>query len=607
MLRRLIAHLLARRPPAAAPAPLDPYAEATRLVAERRLDDAQAALESARAANPDAAREAFLAAEILRRRADFAAAMPLFRRALVGAPRNVDAWAGLGDCCARLDDPVQALNCYRAALSLDPSRADILNEAGLVRLSLGSRSAAAEAFERAVNLDPGHAEAWNNFGLVAAQSGRLEQARRHFHRATHLRPAFYTALCNLGLACRDLGREAEARDALERATRVDPSRPAAWLTLGLLRQDAGDFGAAREALARACACDPSDRGARTALGVLLGRTGEFEAAERELDAVLAAGPGDAEATLALAHLDLLRGRFARGWDRYEARLRATQSTRRRYLAPDWNGEPVDGRAILVYAEQGLGDTVLFASCLPDLLSRAGSCTVDCEDRLWPALARSFPSLRRHDPAAPARYDAAVAIGSLPRMFRRAPDAFPRHAGYLLADRARVDATRAALGALGPGRRIGLAWKGGLRGTGEAVRSIAAQDLAPLLALPDTHWVSLQHGADDAERARIEQATGVRLHVLEGVPSDVESLLAAIESVDLVVTVCCSVVHLAGALGRDVRVLVPKVPSWRYGDDGDAMPWYPSARLYRQAEAADWNGPVARLRAELLSSGAARTS
>ena len=603
MLRRLIRQLLARRAPAPAPAPVDPYQEASRLAVEGRLEAAAAALGIARAAKPEDPRAPYLEAELLRRRGEHPAAMPVYRRALVRAPRNADAWAGLGDCCARAGDPAQALVCYRAALALDPGRADILNESGLVRLALGNRSAAAEAFERAVDLDPCHADAWNNYGLVAAQSGRLEEARRHFHRATHLRPDFYTALCNLGLACRDLGRAEEARDALGRAARADPSKPAAWLNLGALQEDAGELGAAREAFERACACDPADLGARTALGVLLGRVGELEAAERELGAVLAASPQDAEAGLALAHLDLLRGRFERGWDRYEARLRAAQSPRRRYACPGWEGEPLEGRSLLVYAEQGLGDTVLFASCLPQLLSCVREGTIDCEDRLWPVLARAFPALRRHDPALPARYDAAIPIGSLPRVFRRTAAAFPHHAGYLAADPARAEAMRAALGPAGGGLRIGLAWRGGLRGTGEALRSIAPAALAPLLATPGTRWFSLQHGADEPERERVAAAAGVPIHGLPDVPSDLEALLAAIDALDLVVSVCGSVVHLAGALGRDVRVLVPKVPSWRYGLEGERLLWYPSARLYRQQQAADWTGPLSRLRVDLEREGA----
>lgn len=606
MLRRLIGQLFARRAPEPAqpPAPTDPYDQAAMRVAERRLEEAAAALVTARAAKPEDPRAPYLEAELLRRRGEHAAAMPVYRRALVRAPRNVDAWAGLGDCCARAGDPAQALVCYRAALSLDPARADILNELGLVRLALGNRSAAAEAFERAVDLDPRHAEAWNNCGLVAAQSGRREAARRHFHRATHLRPDFYTALCNLGLACRDLGRAAEAREALERAARADPQKPAAWLNLGALQEDAGELGAARESFARACACDPADRGARTALGVLLGRMGEFEAAEHELAGVLADSPQDAEARLAQAHLDLLRGRLEPGWDRYEARLGAAQSPRRRYACPGWEGEPLEGRSVLVYAEQGLGDTVMFASCLPDLLARARDCAIDCEDRVWPVLARAFPALRRHPPAPQARYDVAIAIGSLPRVFRRSAAAFPRHAGYLAAAPARAAAMRAALGPREAGLRVGLAWRGGLRSTGEALRSIPPAALAPLLATPGTRWFSLQHGVDEAERERVAASAGVPIHALPGVPADLEALLGAIEALDLVVSVCCSVVHLAGALGRDVRVLVPKVPSWRYGLEGAHMAWYPSARLYRQRDAGDWDGPLAQLRADLPREGAA---
>lgn len=610
MLKRLLADLMGRRRDAAAkaasgePAVHDPYARAEALVRERRIDEARAALRAEPAARPDDARALHLAAEFLRLEAKYADAVPLYRRALLADPRRTDAWAGLGDCHARMGDTEQAYITYRTALSLEPDRADVHNELGMIGLALGNLSAAAESFDQAVNIDTGNAEAWNNLGLVAASRGRFEEARRRFHRAVHLRPAFYTALCNLGLACRDLGRLGEAEEALCRATQAEPAKPAAWLNLAAVMQDAGRLGEARGVLDSAAAAAPGDVGVLVATGTLMMRLGEVDAAARALGEALRAAPEDAEANLAQAHLDLLRGRYAEGWDRYDARLRASQSPRLRFPYPEWDGSDPGGRTILVYAEQGVGDTILFASCLGDLAGRAGACRVYCEDRLWPLLQRSIPGIERHEPSREPGPDAYVAIGSLPRLYRRSERDFPVRDAYLRADPDAVARVRAALPAARGALRVGIAWRGGLASTGRAVRSLDLAQLRPLLDAPGIDWVCLQHGEVGAELDAFERASGIRIHRVAEAPASLDALAAAICAVDVVVTVCSSVVHLAGALGRKAWVLTPHAPAWRYRLEGEGMPWYPSVRLYRQAVRGDWTPVLQAVRRDLAAAGSA---
>ncbi len=604
MLKRLFADILGGRRRAAAarsevavPA-VDPYAPAERLVRSRELEAATEALAAAARASPDDARRWYLHAEIRRLRGAFGEAEPAYRRALLADSRRADAWVGLGDCRARAGDVLHACMYYRTALLIEPARADVLNELGLIALQRGNYYEATELFDLAVNHDPQHAEAWNNCGLVAASRGKLEKARQCFHRAVYLRPDFYTALCNLGLACKDLGRLDEAAQMLARAVRVDPGSSTAWVNLASVHQDRGRLDEARAALERVTGAAPRNPGVATAYGTLLAKLGDLEGAARWLHMALESDADDAEASLGLAHLALGSGRYAEGWDRYESRLRAASSPRRRFALPEWDGTDPAGKTIMVYAEQGLGDTIMFASCLPDLLREAAGVMLHCEDRLWPLMQRSFPGIVRFDVSARGRVHGYAAIGSLPRRYRRSLTAFPRHAGYLRADVGALGQARARLAELGPGVNAGIAWRGGLASTGQAMRSLELAELVPLLDCPGVSWVSLQHDATGDEIANFTRRSGIVLHRLEEVGSDLDAAAAAISALDVVVTVCSSIAHLAGALGKRTLVLTPHVPAWRYGFAGDSMPWYPAVQVLRQPAPGNWQAVLAQARARL---------
>ena len=177
--------------------------------------------------------------------------------------------------------------------------------------------------------------------------------------------------------------------------------------------------------------------------------------------------------------------------------------------------------------------------------------------------------------------------------------FPRHAGYLKADSARTEKWRRRLEDLGPGRKIGLSWTGGVRKTGRGLRSLTLDRFLPLLSLPDTQFISLQY-TPDAEK-QVEQfskAHRISLHHWPEAIDDYEETAALVSAVDLVVSVCTSVVHLCGALHRPAWVLAPFSPEWRYGFRGASMPWYPSVRIFRQERFGDWEQVLADVQAEL---------
>jgi len=576
---------------------------ARKCLAERRLDEALAECERALGADAESVDAMVLKATILRRQQQLTEAKFLLEQALTLDPRCAEGWLELGTCYRLEDDPFWARFYLRLANAADPSRADVWNELGLVEITLGNFEQAEESLDNAVNRNPDLAEGWNNLGMLLGRRHDLENARRHFLRAVYLKPEFYMAACNLGLVNRELERFEDAERELRRALELDPCPTMARLNLAGLLQDMGRPEAALEMLETAHAQAPQDPDVLTAMSAVALRLGDGALAARRAEQALACAPDNAEARLARATARLAHGDFAQGWDDYEARLTSGQGVQRRYPIALWRGEDLQGKRIFIYGEQGLGDEIMFASCIPDLIGRGAHCLLDCNPRLRALMRESYPQIEvlesLHRPGSPevidVEADVSAPIGSLPRFLRRSRKDFADGRPYLKADAQRVAAWRERLAALGEGMKVGISWRGGLARTGRATRSLALEALQPLLGTPGLRWVSLQHDARPEELAAL-QTSGVA--DWRDAHADLSETAALICALDRVVTVCSTVVHLSGALGREALVLTPRGPEWRYGLEGESMPWYASVSLIRQRRRDDWSDVLATVRTRL---------
>jgi len=278
--------------------------------------------------------------------------------------------------------------------------------------------------------------------------------------------------------------------------------------------------------------------------------------------------------------------------------------------PAWDGAPLEGKHIGVIREQGLGDEIMFASCIPAILEQTRSVVIECEPRLAALFRRSFPGsavfgrtptlsnawTRSLDPQP----DLQAALGSLPRYLRRDLADFPAHAGYLQADAQKTAQWRERLGALGPGRKLGLSWRGGLPRTARARRSLELAQLEALFRLPGLHFVDLQYGEHADEVKAFERRHGTRLHRWPEALADYDETAALVRALDGVLTVCTAIVHLTGALGQRALVMAPYSPEWRYGMTGETMAWYPSVRVLRQSRPGDWASLLGQIAARLGS-------
>ena len=529
-----------------------------------------------------------------------ARAIALYEQALAQAPDDVQARANLALAFAQSGRHVDASLAFEQALALRPDdpalRQNLLVtslNAGVALLAQGSAAAAAAAFRRAVMAAPEHAPAHGSLGLALAQLGDLDGAIASLDAAIALTPDDARLHYNRANALRDQGRLEAARDAYRATLARQPNFAEALFQLGNLERVLSAPAAALTVFETAVAMMPDSVLAQLGLGGALHDLGRLEEAIAAFQRAQALDPENAEAHRSEALSLLLQGDFARGWEKLEWRWRAEDVVLRRLDEKPWRGEPLAGRTILLYAEQGLGDTVQFARFAPQVAARGGRVIVQAQRPLL-GLLRSLEGVaelvgvRQASPA----FDVQAPLLSLPWLLGIRLETLPAAAPYLAAEPARVARWREIVGT-GSHPTIGLVWAGNPRHGRDRVRSLPPERLLPLLD-HDARWFSLQVGAS-ADGLPADRVTDLAPRL-----TDFDETAAAVTALDLVITVDTAVAHLAGALGRPVWLLLPFSPDFRWLLGRDDSPWYPTMRLFRQPAPGDWQSVVAAVRAALPS-------
>jgi tetratricopeptide (TPR) repeat protein len=498
------------------------------------------------------------------------------------------------------------------ALAIAP--ADPMTHLELAAMRLNSRDleAALDHAAQALAADPGNARAFFAMGKAYDMREELDEAIACLKRALELDPGLSECFQALGWIYVKQKKHREAMQMYESLLEVDPDNVDGQHLLGFCLVRTEEYAKGVELFTKVCERTPASFIAgRVNLANAYFHTGSFDAALRVYDQILAQEPNHFEARWNKAHLQLAAHRFEEGWRNYEFRTYLnTLWGPRLFPYQPWPGEPLEGAALLVISEQGLGDEIMFASCIPDVLRRAKRVVIECNERLEALFRRSFAGTEIHPKRVKkearslawlkrvGHIDYQVYMGTLPVLLRNRWSDFPAHQGYLRADPERVAYWKARLAALGPGRKIGLSWRGGTADTRRAMRSISLERLLPLLQVPGCRFVSLQYGDAEDEVAQFSARSGVPLAHWQQAIDDYDETAALVEALDLTVSVCTSIIHLAGALGRPVWVMVPAVAEWRYGRRGDRMPWYPSVRLFRAQQIDAWEPVIAALGREL---------
>jgi tetratricopeptide (TPR) repeat protein len=492
---------------------------------------------------------------------------------------------------------------YRQVLTIEPRHAGALNGLGLLAYQAGRNDAAVELIGNAVRLSPEFAEAHSNFGAALSGLGRFDEAARAFATAIGLKPDYADAHYNLGTVLANLGRMDEAVSAYKTAIRLKPGYADAHANLGAVLEKLSRFEEAVAPLDTAIRLNPGNAGAYCNLGVVLTNLGRFDEALAALHAALRLKPDFAGAHHQEAIVRLLRGDLAAAWPKFEWRWHMGNNLlpSRHFAQPQWRGEDISGRAILLHAEQGLGDAIQFARYAPMLAARGARVILTAERRLLRLLSglAGVEQLVAFGDRVPA-FDVHCPLLSLPGAFGTTLETIPVEIPYLRAEGDLVDKWQSRIGTAD--FKIGIAWQGNPNGPMDRGRSIPLACFAPLAEIPGVRLISLQKGPG-LEQLNLLPA-GMRVEILgddfDSGPDAFIDAAAAMMSLDLIVTSDTSICHLAGALNRPVWVPLKTVPHWVFMLDRQDCPWYPSMRLFRQARRGDWDDVFRRIAAELTS-------
>lgn len=610
MLRWLNKLLPARRPVPARPTPEgvpDASIDESLRAAYREhqsgnLEQAADAYRSILRERPQHADALYLLGEIANRNGRYGEAVDLLRKSIAVNPRVAAFHYELGTALYASGESRGAVQSFRDALDLDPGHIDSHVDLAVALLALGMPAAAERSCRAALQIDPRSVAANVNLGAALEAEGKFAQAAESFRAALQIDPDCARALCNLSTVYLKLGDLEQAHRAVERAIRADPRLFEARLQHGSVFLELKRPEDAMRSFREAQRLRPDSAIAFSSLGCAFDATAQIERAMDCYERALALDPDCIQAHVNRAAVWLLAEDFTRGWREYEWRLRAPENAPayERFSLPRWDGSSLEGRTILAYAEQGVGDQIMYASCLPDVIAQCRHCVIDCDSRLAPLFRRSFPLATVHggtqsDSGEWLQHvppvDLKVPVGSLPLYLRGSAAAFPRHGGYLKAAPERVGTWHTRLRNLGPGLKIGLSWRGGVPKTGRASRSLGLEQLLPLLRQEGLTFVSLQYGDCRRDLAQARQEHGVDIHHWQEAIDDYDETAALVCALDLTLSVCTAVVHLCGALGRPVWVMAPVRPESRYGYKGDSMRWYPSVRMFRQPAYGEWDSVI----------------
>lgn len=506
----------------------------------------------------------------------------MYEEALAIDSHCASAHGALGDLLWSLNRRAESIAHYERAVAVGQGDAEWHGGLGRAYLDIGDCSRALELFAQGSKLNPLRADLRVGLGESLLRLGKLEAALDAFLAAETLEPYNLDA-CRRAVSLLELlGRR---RDVV-----------GAWCGLGAALERSLDFAestnAYREALRRKPDCLPALVGVGRGLLWSARPNEAIEAFEATLDRA----PQQVEARQSLGWARALTGDLVSNWDAIGHHDRG--EVQGRFEQPLWDGGPLDGQTILLWANAGVGDALQLLRFIEPVKRMRARIIVECHGPLVPLVARMPGVDRVVAQGAPLpSFDVHALFTSLPRLFRTGWDEIPGDVPYLSADRALAAVWRRRLASL-RGRRIGLAWRGGPHGTMARLRFLPLAAFAPFATLRKSWFVGLQSDVQTIER--LVPPTGLAVEHFLDESNSLEDVAALIVNLDLIISVDAMIAHLAGGLGRPVWTLLPHAPDWRWRSEGDASPWYPTMSLFRQAGDGRWFGVLDRVREALDS-------
>jgi tetratricopeptide (TPR) repeat protein len=564
----------------------------------------------------------------------FDKAIEIYNLALKTQPDNAEAWRNLGLAFKSIGNYEKAIEAYQNAIRWRRDYAEAFRNLGNVFVELKRIDEARVAYEEALRLKPNYAEAYTNLGMVLEKQEKIDEAIDAHKKAVTLLPQWFPAHNNLGQIYLNRGQFETAISHFNKAIALNNKYAIAWSNLGLAFAALGQVSKAEKALKQACKLDKKSISCQTNLGIFLQQHGKYQealvaykhlinlrpekidpyfniasiynasgktqAALQILRDGIVAAPKDSDAHFALSLSLLQNGHYKEGFAEYEWRRKREDHVERNYEIPEWNGEDLRDKSILLYPEQGMGDMVQFVRFASLLQEKGAYVHLETYPVLRKLFTHSFPQLPVYSSEdKPINFDYHCPLMSVPaKLGLELSDI--TGAAYLSALPQKIDMWRPFF--LTDQFKIGIVWQGNPAGAVDRGRSIPLQFFKPLAQLPNVQLVSLQKNFGLDQLSNLSHEMDIMCMPEEFDKGDDAFLdtIAVMQCLDLIVTSDTSIAHLGGASGCPTWVVLKHVPDWRWGFQGSISPWYDSVKLFRQVKTGDWSIPFQAIADSLTS-------
>ena len=521
-----------------------------------------------------------------------------FENALQLEPDYFEALVNLGNGYHALSRFSDALECYRRAIELRPDQATTyFNLAGTLR-QVKRLDEAKASIERSLQLNRNYSRAYQRLGEILADQGKFDEAISAYQTAIELNPRDSQSHIAYGILLRQRGRLEDTVSIYKAALAIEPNSAEVLTNLGNAYSDQGNLVDAVECHRRSLAIKPNSAIAWSNLGQVLQQNGELDESLECYRKAIAVDSNCSKARFNRSLVLLLKGDLERGFEEFEWRWKDSCPARE-FSCPLWDGSPLEGKAILLHAEQGLGDTIQFiryARRIQQMGPRR--VIVECQPALVPLLksCKGIDMLIPRGEVLP-RFDTHAPLMSLPRILKTSLQDIPAETPYLKAKPELVVHWKQVLAAIRD-VRVGIVWQGGTGYPKDKIRSIPLKQFEGLSQLPGVQLISLQKGFGIEQLAEVEFSPMDFSDKLDETTGPLMDTAALLENVDLLIACDTAIAHLAGALGVPTWIVLNTQPDWRWMIDREDSPWYSSVRLFRQSKANDWAEVFSRIQQSL---------
>ena len=535
-------------------------------------------------------------------------AVKFYRQALRHSPADMETLYLLGTALGELGKGEEAIKYLKKSLKIKPDHPEALNNLGVILNNAHKYKEAVTHYQSALTIRPDYVDALVNIGITLDSLEQLDEAESFIRRAIRLNPDFANAHYSLGLVLKKKDLLEEASQCFLRGLELKPDLVGAYDDLGCIYKIWGRYDDALKYFNRGLALYSNSYSLHNNLGATLEEMGHLEEALVAYECAATINPEITSSRWNQAFLFLRQGILDRGWEMHELRLSKGGQVLDRFPYPTWDGQTLKDKTLLIFAEQGLGDQILFASCFQDVIAQAGHCVIECDFRLVPLFSRSFPDATIQGANVAdinwlmnfPKFDVQIAAGSLPRFFRPTLKHFPKKPSYLTPDLQRVEYWRSRLAHFGTGLKIGICWRSSLT-KGERHKSYSElTEWGEILKVSGVHFINLQYDECTEELQEAEEEFCMKITTLPEIDlrNDIDDSAALTACMDLVISASTAVCEMAGALGVKSYRVEPYSSGWDTLGCADKMPWHPTTRLVKQPSPGDWLTPLALISEEI---------